>query len=1245
MAEQNPPSSLRSEQRIQERLPLRMNALLIARGMNRRSCLMKDICSGGALLELREGSHAEDRQLGRGEVVLLRLSLGEGEELREHELRARIAHADQQLFGVSFFHPDPSTLDILLAVARADQAARRPVLSDAARALLERLGQQVQHYCREKLTLFFRAADLQLLDGAEHGRHPQEQHLFFDAATDFRKQKDEFRNRFMKELVQSIARLDQGGRQLDVSGLAQADKEQFEEWLVVKVLATRVEDKCREPLLELQTRLDEIGQAGPGRQRNPFSPAALCEVFQHTLGLLRPAPEVQKTLYRVFEDSVLANLGNLYEALNNTLIQEGVLPQLSRAGARIPEAPPSPPADEGDTTPVATPIQPAPATAARPQPPRSAAEFLERAGMRIGGSAANDTPAGLTRSLRDLLELQRLHPAGTTGEAGEFGIDDLVADLATLKAAPDWHQALAERVRAHGEKLSLTLQSLLQVVDGLIQALAQNELVGERARPWFRALELPLLHALLQNDDLLQQEDHPARQVLDRLARLGFRDQPLGADQQSSIDGLVTHIARHFDHDPEVFRQALAMLDPLITRQEQGYRRNLERVRQLADGEYRLATARRQVQELLDQRLAGRRVPQPVLTLLDAGWRDLLVNTLLRHGEHSQAWQDYSGLLDELLAIAADVHRPFDLRHILRLIKTGLQESVDLGGRQQQLAIKELRQLLSGPLRLVDEVAWVQMSASKERDSAAEERWLQKWMERARRLQLGDWLELRHRGAEPERLRLAWRDSEGSRFVFVNHRGVKVNDFSLQELATLMHTGNVLVFEGEDTPLVDDALEQVVHQLYEKLAWQASHDELTGLANRSELLHQLERALDAAKRQQARHVLACINLDQFQLINRQAGHDGGNELLREVSRLFSKALTPKSTVARLHGDEFALLLEDCDLGRAQQLVSLRLAELSSLKFATGNQGYKLTASAGLADVTYTSDSADRILRAAEDACAEAKRNGGNRIQVHQPSSEELARRDSVMAWVARLNQALEEERLNLRCQRIRAVSPEREASALPHYEILLGMKTLGGEDLPPSEFVQAAERYKRMLAVDRWVVDSAFHWLHEHADKLARIGMISINLSAHSLSDAQTMSYIFDRLLEYRLPPEKICFEVTETAAINNIADAADLMRELKKIGCRFALDDFGAGHAGYHYLKHLPLDFVKIDGSFVRDMAHNENDYVMVRSINDLAHCLGLKTVAECVEDAEVLQRLQDIGVDYAQGFAIERPCWLDSL
>lgn len=1298
------------DQRHAPRLTLSMTVQLIARGISRRSCRMKDISPGGALLELPDAQ--EGGALKRGDVVILRMFLGQGQDVREHELRARVAHMDSAFLGVSFFNPDDETLATLLAAAEKPVPEGGPtVLTVAAKSLIEQLGQQVIAFCRYRFADFLKEAEECLFQAADNARSNTDQRMFFDAVTLLRKQQATVRTRFLTALEESFNRPDaavpQTRKRPDVSGLALVDKDQFEEWLIVKVISSRVEVACRSQLFGLQARLDELAGVGEGyHQPNLFAPSAVCEAFQEAITLLRPSMALEKLLYKAFETSILSGFEGMYEALNESLVRNGVLPELdlsryivrhpdessdvAASAASLPAASPAPVAvsslqvpslqgtDEAVSAFASNRISEADGTAAgdvpatgkdgRSQPPRSAAEFLSRRShspaMERFESSQRDARAAVT-ALKRLLDGQNVKRDAEAGQPGSgatatstagaarppvawFELSDVKQHFEQMKSAgSDWKPALEKIAADKGCELAGTVLSIMQMADGLLKTLTQNQIIGDQAKDWFRRLELPLLHSLMTDDDLFQREDHPARQVMNRLARLGFRDHPLSREQEQNISQLVDEIARDFDRHPEVFDKALEVLEPMVSRQETAFQRNLERVRQLAEGEHRLESARSRVQQLLDDRLAGRRVPKPLLTLVESGWRDLLVKTHLRHGEESKPWHDYTGVLDELLAIGDDMHRVFDLRHLLRLIKTGLQELGDTGGRQQQQAVAELKQLLSGPQRMLGDVDWVQVPAKQSEDKVdpAEERWLEKWMDRARRLQLGEWIELRHRGEDADRMRLAWRAADDSRFVFVNHQGIKVSDFSLRELAALMHTGNALIFGGDDIPVVDDALERVVHQLYDQLAWHAMHDELTGLVNRAEFTRQLQRVVDDAKRKRSRHVVGYINLDQFKLINSTSGFAAGDQLLKDVAHLLNKALKAKTVVARLNADEFGLLLEDCDLGNAQQLVSLRLGELAAMKFSWGNQAYKLTASAGLVDITYTSDNDAHILRAAEEACAQAKVAGGNRIQIYQPDAAELTRRDNVMVWVAKLNQALEQERLTLRCQRIQPVDAERARNELPHYEILLGMRDDGGEDLPPSEFVQAAERYNRMLAVDRWVVDSALHWLRDNPEKLARIGMLSINLSGHSLSDAQMMSYLFDRLLEYGLPTEKICFEITETTAISNLADAADLMRELKKAGCRFALDDFGAGHATYSYLKHLPLDYVKIDGAFVRDIATDENDLAMVRSMNDLAHYMGIQTIAEYVEDEAILARLQEIGVDYAQGYGIERPRWLDSL
>ncbi|MFN3586808.1 MAG: DUF1631 family protein, partial [Moraxellaceae bacterium] len=319
-----------AEQRQSDRLPLTMNVQLIARGINRRSCLMKDISPGGALLELR-GTAGDDRALGRGDVVIIRMFLGEGRDIREHELRARIAHADQNLLGVTFFNPDDRTLTELLRHA-AEQPARQARLDADGLLLMERLARQMLAYCRDRLPAFFARAETGLLEASDHARSNADQRLYFDAVTALRKQQPTISNRFLTALQESFGRVNapvrKPGERVDVSGLALVDKDQFEEWLVAKVMASRAESECRHALFALQVRLDELAHCGPGHQVNPFVPSVLCEAFQYALAAARPGAAVEKILYAAFEPVMLAELPSVYEGLNQILIDAGIVPDI-----------------------------------------------------------------------------------------------------------------------------------------------------------------------------------------------------------------------------------------------------------------------------------------------------------------------------------------------------------------------------------------------------------------------------------------------------------------------------------------------------------------------------------------------------------------------------------------------------------------------------------------------------------------------------------------------------------------------------------------------------------------------------------------------------------------------------------------------------------------------------------------------------------------------------------------------------
>jgi diguanylate cyclase (GGDEF)-like protein/PAS domain S-box-containing protein len=433
------------------------------------------------------------------------------------------------------------------------------------------------------------------------------------------------------------------------------------------------------------------------------------------------------------------------------------------------------------------------------------------------------------------------------------------------------------------------------------------------------------------------------------------------------------------------------------------------------------------------------------------------------------------------------------------------------------------------------------------------------------------------------------------------------------------------------------------YRLSEQLSFQSQHDDLTGLSNRKSLEQRLSQVIESAHSERTDHTLALIDLDQFKLINDTCGTDAGDELLRQIARLLKSVLRKRDTIARVSGDEFAVLIEDCSAADALSASETLRRAIESYDFKWSGRHYKLSASIGIVPINSQCDSSGTVLGMADTACFAAKDSGRNRVHVYESSSTPVVARHGEMRWATRINDALAENRFNLTFQTISPLS--NTASAGVHYEILLRMREVNGEVIMPGEFLPAAERYNLSDKLDRWVISNLFSWFGHRPSELERISLCCINLSGNSIGDDNMLAFILEQFARGIVPAHKICFEITETAAIADLVQATRFIQELKDIGCLFALDDFGSGFSSLAYLKQLPVDFLKIDGSFVRDMVHNSIDCAMVRSINDIGHVMGKQTIAEFVEDGATLELLRSVGVDFAQGYEISRPMPLEQL
>jgi diguanylate cyclase (GGDEF)-like protein/PAS domain S-box-containing protein len=466
--------------------------------------------------------------------------------------------------------------------------------------------------------------------------------------------------------------------------------------------------------------------------------------------------------------------------------------------------------------------------------------------------------------------------------------------------------------------------------------------------------------------------------------------------------------------------------------------------------------------------------------------------------------------------------------------------------------------------------------------------------------------------------------------------------------------GNEYAVEDSAAPIfsADDVISGVVmvfrdvtgqRILRQEVERRASHDHLTGLANRAEFDRILNEMYQSSISSGVSHALCCIDLDQFKIINDSCGHAAGDEVLKEVSDLLLKTVRAKDLVARLGGDEFALLLEGCDLSAAHRISQQVCDKVAQIRYQHNGNFFRVGASIGVAPLDGRWENAQAAQMAADGACFAAKDEGRGRVHMYEDFDQSILKQRDQAQWINRLQQAIEENRFELFAQPITSLNKKNDLGL--HFEVLLRLRERNGDLVSPGIFIPTAERYGLAPQIDRWVVRNVFDWMKTQSHQLDKVNIIAINLSAKSIGDKEFHRFLIEEIDKGLIPANKISFEITETAAIGHLDIATEFIALLQQRGVKISIDDFGSGMSSMAYLKHLSADYLKIDGQFVKDMAIDPVDCAIVRSINEIAHLTGKTTIAEFVENVDILMQLKELGVDYAQGYFIGKPKPIDEI
>jgi diguanylate cyclase (GGDEF)-like protein len=793
------------------------------------------------------------------------------------------------------------------------------------------------------------------------------------------------------------------------------------------------------------------------------------------------------------------------------------------------------------------------------------------------------------------------------------------------------------------------------MVDNLFGTIKSQLDLSTELKPSLGNLQIPLAKLALLDPRFFVDHTHTARSVVDKLSRLASSANFPNKALEGRINNIVDEIISDYETDDSVFDSALDKIDRLLAQQERALSRNIERVVRTQEGQQRLADARREVSKIISDRIRPPSAPKVLQDLIDSGWRDLLVLTHVRDGADSAAFTDQVRTLD-LLRLWLDERQHHEVDDDLSVQRSLEAEPfIDLIGHQISSALPtniaheevldELRGVLAGNLD-IESVPVAQQRGNLEQEPAEVRSKiedlprLRRWIKRVEQLENGNWLTYRDKAGQKKRMQLAWISPSKDRFIFVNERGQKVADLSAIQLARQLSRGVQPPAPADKLSVVDQSMYHTLEHVQKSLSFARNHDSLTRLINRDTFTDQLNRAVRHSQLKFSQHAVLYLNIDQFNLVNDVYDRISGDQVLLEFAKLLAQLHGKKSSSARLDADEFGVLLLDRSMEQAVGIAEKIRADIEMSSMDIEGENVSFTVSIGVAAIGEHTPGVEAVLDAARSAMQHAKQQGRNRVVAFE---EEQSKINDYLLEKSRkrrdLESALASERFVLRAQPIVQTAVADRSNSTLHYELLLGLINRDGSLSSPEEFIQSAERYGFMTLVDRWVVREAFTWISTLMDEQKVVPSLAINLSGASVTDDSFMEYLLEQISEFGVGTSRLCFEITETGTISNLVKASDFVRTFRNIGCKFSIDDFGTGLASHNYLRELPVDYVKIDGGFITGIDKNRNDYAMARSINDLAHFLGQETIAESVENDAIIVKLEEMGVDYLQGWGIGMP------
>lgn len=1256
------------ERRSSLRKPIHHDAMLKLDNGGSWPCVIADYCAKGMLLkyapEVCEALAIYTKALeGRTFKVVFY-----GQQNEPHELESKLTYVMEQASGVRFIGRYEDAITSLSEFNAQKQHNAIPE-GEIKQIIRECIG-CIQRYTQPLMHEFYPAVIKDVKAAAVAASSDQLSNSIMEAANKITREQASMLKIFMAAIQDPIAVANQNTppKADGLDDLSLIDKGEFEDWLTSRVLIIKAETNYRSLLLPLKVRLDAIGVGDKRYHQSPLGPCLLVAAFHSSLNRLAMGSAVERLVFRSFEQQVMDHLELLYQELNSILIKHKVLPDLdvskvlpkktslsSKAkkrpdektkvkqeaaestGKSINERRDEPIFSYGTESSFYQGNEPNDFQSAESQnmvsalPPFSPPQASD-AGLKQNQETAEKAfknVLGLVRSLRVSQNASDaalgVVPPGKNYSESELkqGLSELQAFSVEDTASDEDRSGLLERIQqslessapqndAQEKGIDENQQVAIDVVDRFFASMEKNPRLSDEAKQHLLKLEVPVLKVLLKDERFFDDRNSSVREVMNRIAQLGAKGTRMSPSIRKKVDALVKTVVQEFEHDTAVFDHVLKEMDVLVEQQNQFYMKNVERVAAAAEGVHKVEQAKIEVSKALNECLRQRAVPPAVLTLIEHGWQDLLQLIYIKQGEESLEWRGALAVLENLISFANDPSTPLNMKAILPKIQAGLKlvSGNDRPSAVIRDALKSL--IMTGPrgdqkcvkAKLL-EVPETETEVVRRNTKISKE--LKHWILRAKSFQPGVWVQFKREDSRLHYMRLVWVAKGYSKFVFVNHQGMKVVELGLFKLANYLKTKQVIPDSNYEVPIVNQGLDDMVKDVYDKLAYESSHDRITGLVNKREFCRQVRTVMKMGARTSACHLLYVhLEYSEKDVVP--------SKLTALVSDILSVNKAKTSVLGRIDTGDFALFTV---IDNQEKQVAGFNEKLSQLCLKNTGLSFQLSES-----------SAHLGFNNPESMIAHAMASMRDKLgEMVQPEAENKVLIDQDREVLG------SELSLEIYAQKI--VSIADNSIYGEQYDLACSVVDSGTSYEP--------EKEEDICLLDYWWVQQLMLKQAHKEPAWDNVQIVHVKLSAYVFKDDSFKDWLLELVDEGRLAAEHVWFDLYDCSEIENIHAAADMMKHLIAKGFHFCLDHFGTNRSPFSQLKALPVDMIKIDESFMQSMNEDETDESAADSITEVAHYLGKEVIACSVDTAICFQRMKQLNLDYIQGTTVAKYTHLD--